>query len=145
MSVVSDPVVTLEGVVLESVSLSAIGLAVTIRVENKNPVGAMLESCPFTVSYRNAGTNVVVANGDTGSAKIAAGAATVLPVRVTSHNAALIGALAAFFTGGKLDLVIEGTARIKFMMIPKEIPFSRTVPVTAGDLAGMVTGRKPKE
>jgi len=142
MSVLSEPVVTLEGVRVESVSLSTIHLAVTIRVENNNPVGATLESCPFTISYRNGGTSRVIANGDTGSTKIAANAATVLPVRVTSNNAALPGALAAFVTGGKLDLTINGTAKIKFLMIPKAVPFSRTVPVTAGEIAGKVTGQK---
>ncbi|HVP95749.1 LEA type 2 family protein [Methanoregula sp.] len=145
MSVLSDPVVTLEGVSLESISLSTIALAVTIRVENKNPVGATLESCPFTVSYRSAGTSAVIATGDTGSAKIAAGATTVLPVRVSSHNTALPGALAAFVAGGSIELVIEGTARIKFFMIPKVVPFSRKVPITAGQIAGMVTGQKKKE
>jgi LEA14-like dessication related protein len=145
MSVLSDPVVTLEGVVLESVSRSKIGLAITIRVENNNPVGATLESCLFTISYRNGGTLQVIASGDTGSAKIVANTATVLSVRVSSNNTAIIGAVAAFVTGGKLDLTINGTAKIKFLMIPKEIPFSRTVPVTAGQIAGMVTGQKKKE
>jgi LEA14-like dessication related protein len=145
MSILSDPVVTLEGVVVESVSLSTIGLAVTIRVENNNPVGATIESCPFTLSYRNGGTPQVIASGDTGSAKIAADSATVLPVRVSSNNTALPGALAAFVTRGKLDLTINGTAKIKFLMIPKEIPFSRTVPVTVGQIAGMVTSQKKKE
>ncbi len=145
MSVLSDPVVTLEGVRLEKISLSAVDLAVTIRVENKNPVGATLESCPFAVSYRNAGTSRMIATGDTGSAKIAAGSATLLQVRISTHNVALPGALAAFVAGGKLDLTIDGTARIKFLIIPKEVPFSRTVPVIRGEIVDMVTGKKPDE
>jgi LEA14-like dessication related protein len=145
MPVLSDPVVSLEGVALENISLSTVDLAVTIRVENKNPVGAILGSCPFTVSYRSAGTSIVIAKGDTGSAKIAAGTATVLPVRVRSHNAALPGALSAFVAGGKIEVTIEGTAKIKFLMIPKEIPFSRTVQVTAGEIVGMMTGQKKQD
>jgi hypothetical protein len=145
MSVLHDPVVTLEGVALKNLSFSTLDLDVSIRVENNNLVGATIESCPFTLSYRNGGTPQVIASGDTGSAKIAAGSATVLPVRVSSNNTALPGALAAFVTGGKLDLTINGTAKIKFLMIPKEIPFSRTVPVTVGQIAGMVTGQKKKE
>ena len=145
MSVLSDPVVTLDGVRLESISLSSVVLAVTIRVANNNPVGATLESCPFTISYRNGGTLRVIASGDTGSAKIVANAATVLPVRITSNNAALPGALAAFVTRGKLDLTITGAAKIKFLMISKEIPFFRTVPVTAGEIADMMDGQKKKE
>jgi len=145
MPVLSDPVITLGNISLESISLSTIELAVTIRVENNNPVGATLESCPFTVSYTNAGRSAVVATGDTGSAKVAARSVAAVPVRVSSHNAALIGALAAFVTGGKLDLTIDGTAKITFLMIPKTVPFSRTVPVTMGQIAGMVTGQKTKE
>lgn len=45
-------------------------------------------------------------------------------------------------TGLNNSLILDGMARIKFLMIPKEVPFSRTVPVTAGDIAGMVTGQK---
>jgi hypothetical protein len=37
---------------------------------------------------------------------------------------------------------IDRSAKITFLMIPKEVPFSRTMPVTAGPLAGMVTGQK---
>ena len=140
----SDPVVSLDGVSLERVSLSTIAFTVTLRVQNDNPVGATLESCPFTVSYRNGGTAKVIATGDTGSTKIAARASIVLPVRISSDNAALPGALAAFVTGGKLDLTIDGTARIKFLMIPKKVPFSRTVPVTAGQVAEMVAGQKER-
>jgi LEA14-like dessication related protein len=142
MSVLHDPVVTLEGVALKNLSFSTLDLGVSIRVENPNPVGATLESCLFTVSHRDAGTSQVIATGDTGSAKIPANAATVLPVSVTSHNAALLGALAAFVAGGKLDLTIEGTAKLKFLTIPKQVPFSKTIPVTVGEIADIVTGQK---
>ena len=142
MPILHDPVVTLEGVALKNLSFSTLDLDVSIRVENLNPAGATLESCPFTVSYRNAGTPQVIATGDTGSAEIPASAATVLPVPVTSHNTALLGALAAFVAGGKLELTIEGTAKLKFLMIPKQVPFTRTVPVTVGEIAGIVTGQK---
>lgn len=142
MSVLSDPVVTLEGVRLENISLSSVVLAVTIRVENKNPVGATLESCPFSVSFVLGGKNEVIATGETGSAKIPGNSVTVVPARVTSKNAALLGAVAQLVLGGKIDVTIDGTAKIKFLMIPKVIPFSRTVPVTTGDIAGMVTGQK---
>ncbi|MGA2698066.1 MAG: LEA type 2 family protein [Methanoregula sp.] len=145
MPILQDPVVTLEGIALKNISFSTLDLDVSIRVENPNPAGATLESCPFTVSYRNAGTPQVIATGDTGSAKIPANTATVLPVSVTSRNTALLGALTAFVAGGKLELTIEGTARIKFLMIPKQVPFTRTVSVTVGEIAHMVTGQKKNE
>ena len=142
MSVLSDPVVTLDGVRLESVSLSSVVLAVTIRVENKNPVGATLESCPFSVSCEQGGKSEVIATGETGSAKIPGNSVTVVPARVTSKNAALLGALAGLVLGGTIGVTITGTAHIKFLMIPKQIPFSRTVPVTRGEIVDMVTGQE---
>jgi len=142
MSVLSDPVVTLDGVRLESVSLSSVVLAVTIRVENKNPVGATLESCPFSVSCEQGGKSEVIATGETGSAKIPGNSITDLPVRVTSKNAALLGALAGLVLGGTIGVTITGKAKIKFLMIPKEVPFSRTVPVTRGEIVDMVTGQE---
>jgi len=144
MSVLSDPVVTLDGVRLESVSLSSVVLAVTIRVENKNPVGATLESCPFSVSCEQGGKNEVIATGETGSAKIPGNSVTVVPARVTSKNAALLGALAGLVLGGTIEVTITGKAKIKFLMIPKEVPFSRTVPVTRGEIVDMVTGQEKK-
>jgi LEA14-like dessication related protein len=141
MSVLSDPVVTLDGVRLENVSLSSLDLLVSIRVENKNPVGATLESCPFSVSYDYAGTHEVIATGETGSAKIPGNSVTVVPARVASKNAALLGAMAEIVLGGKIEVTIDGMAKIKFLMITKEVPFSRTVPVTRGEIVDMVTGQ----
>jgi LEA14-like dessication related protein len=141
MSVLSDPVVTLDGVRLENVSLSSLDLLVSIRVENRNPVGATLESCPFSVSYDYAGTHEVIATGETGSAKIPGNSVTIVPARVASKNAALLGAMAEIVLGGKIEVTIDGMAKIKFLMITKEVPFSRTVPVTRGEIVDMVTGQ----
>jgi Late embryogenesis abundant protein. len=142
MSVLSDPVVTLDGVRLENVSLSTLDLVVSIRVENQNPVGATLESCPFSVSYDYAGKHEVIANGETGSAKIAGNSVTIIPARVTSNNAALPGAIAELVLGGKIDIEIDGMAKVKFLLITKEVPFTRTVPVTRKEIADMVTGQE---
>jgi hypothetical protein len=45
------------------------------------------------------------------------------------------------FTGG-IEVTIEGVAVIKFLMIKKSVPFSRTLPVTMAEIAGIVTGKK---
>jgi len=142
MSVLHDPVVTLDGVKIENVSLSSVDLLVSIRVENQNPVGATLESCPFSVSYDYAGKHEVIANGETGGAKIPGNSVTVIPARVTSNNAALPGAIAELVLGGKIDIGIDGMAKVKFLLITKEIPFTRTVPVTRKDVVDMLTGQK---
>jgi LEA14-like dessication related protein len=142
MPIMSDPVITLEGVSLRNVSLSTLDLEVTIRVENKNPVGVTLEECPFTVLCKKEGSNRRIATGNTGSAKIPARSVTVLNVPVTSHNAALAGALVSFVTKGSIEVTIEGNAVVKFLMITKTFPFARTVPVTVAQVAGIVTGQK---
>ena len=142
MPILHDPVVTLEGVSLANISLSTLDIEVAIRVENKNPVGATLKECPFAVLYQKDGTSQQIATGNTGEAKIAASTATVLRVPVTSHNTALVGALAMFVTKGSIEVTIAGTAVIKFLMITKSVPFSRTMPVTIGQVAGIVTGAK---
>ena len=72
MPILHDPVLTLEGVSFKNISLSTLDLEVTIRVENKNPMGATLKECPFAVLYQKDGTNQQIATGNTGGAKIAA-------------------------------------------------------------------------
>jgi LEA14-like dessication related protein len=142
MPIFSDPVVTLEGASLRNVSLSTLDLEVTIRVENNNPVGVTLEECPFTVLCKKKGNSLQIATGNTGSAKIPARSVTMLNVPVTSHNAALAGALVSFVTKGGIEVTIEGKAVVKFLMITKTFPFARTVPVSTALIAGMVTGQK---
>ncbi|MGA2104071.1 LEA type 2 family protein [Methanoregula sp.] len=140
--ILSDPVVTLEGVSLSNVTLSYLDLDVTIRVENPNPVGADLQECPFTVMYQKGDSSNQIATGNTGNAKIPGNSSTVLKVPVTSHNKALAVAFATMvFTGG-IEVTIEGVAVIKFLMIKKSVPFSRTLPVTMAEIAGIVTGKK---
>jgi environmental stress-induced protein Ves len=69
----------------------------------------------------------------------------MLNVPVTSHNAALAGALVSLVTKGGIEVTVEGKAVVKFLMITKTFPFARTVPVSTALIAGMVTGQKKKE
>src|SRR5208282_5040439 len=78
--ILSDPVVTLDGVSLSNVTLSYLDLDVTIRVENPNPVGADLQECPFTVMYQKGDSSNQIATGNTGNAKIPGNSSTVLKV-----------------------------------------------------------------
>lgn len=136
MPVLIDPVVTLEGVRLRAVSLSTLDLNVAIRVENKNPVGVTLKELPFTVFAGAAGEARELAKGNTGRAQIAAKNSTLLHVPVVSHNAALIGALAIFFTKGGVEVTIRGTAVIDAVLFSWSIPFEKSMPVTMDQVAG---------
>jgi len=142
MPILSDPIITLEGVSLRKVSLSTLDLEVAIRVENNNTVGVTLKECPFTVLCKKEGNTRQIASGNTGSAKISPRSVTVLNVPVTSHNAALAGALVSFVTRGSIEVTIEGNAVVKFLMVTKTFPFARTAPVTIAQVAGIVTGQK---
>lgn len=142
MSILADPVVTLEGVSIQNVSFSTLDLEVVIRVENPNPLGADLQECPFTVMYLKDGDNLQIGTGNTGSAKIPARSSTVIRILVTSHNTALPGAFAALIIKGGIEVTIEGTAVVTFLLISKPVRFSRTIPVSRAEIVGMVTGQK---
>ena len=64
---------------------------------------------------------------------------------VTSHNAALAGALVSFVTKGGIEVTIEGKAVVKFLIVTKPVPFSRTVPVTMVQIAGIVAGQEKQD
>jgi len=144
MPALSDPVVTLEDVRLRKVSLSSLDLEVMIRVENKNPLGITLRELPFTVLCSSGSTGQQLATGNTGRATIPARGSTVLRIPVSSHNAALIGALATFFTKGGVQVTIRGTAVIDAHLFGWSVPFEKTVPVTMEGVAESLAGdRKP--
>jgi len=145
MSIFADPVVSLGNVFVQRFSLTALDMEISIRVENPNPVGANLIECPFTILLLNNGNNRMVATGNTGSANIRPKDSTVVQIPVQTHNAALAQAIATLVIGGKIELTIEGTAVIRFLLTSRNIPFSRTLPVTRDQVAGIITGQKTTE
>jgi len=145
MPVLHEPVVSLEEVNLRALSLSSLELDVTIRVGNANPLGVTLRELPFTVQCRAGGRDTQIATGNTGRVKIPAHGDSRLHVPVSSRNAALIGALAAFMTRGSVQVTIQGTAIIDCLLFGWSVPFSRTVPVTMGQVAGAILGQKKED
>ena len=142
MPLLHEPAVTLEDVSVRSVSLSSLDLDVAIRVQNPNPFGVTLRELPFTVTFRTGGSDQQIASGNTGTVKIPARNSTVLRVPVTSHNTALIGALAAFVATGRIEVTIQGTAVINLMVTGWSVPFRKTVPVTMAQIADSLAGKK---
>ena len=145
MPVLHEPVVTLEDVKLRALSLSSLGLDVAIRVQNANPIGATLRELPFTVMCQAGNRETEIAAGNTGRVKIAARDSTVVHIPVSSQNAALVSALAAFVTRGGVQVTIKGTAIIDCLLFGWSIPFSKTVPVTMGQVADSLTGDKKEK
>jgi len=142
MPVLREPVVTLGDVSVRSVSLSSLDLDVAIRVQNPNLFGVTLRELPFTVTFRTEGSDRQIAAGNTGRVKIPARTSTVLRVPVTSHNSALIGALAAFVATGGIEVTIQGTAVINLLVTGWSVPFRKTVPVTVAQVARTIAGQK---
>ena len=138
MPLFSDPVVTLEEVWLRKISLSSLDLEVMIRVENNNPLGITLRELPFTVTCSAGHTGHELAAGNTGRVEIAARSSTLLRVPVTSHNDALIGALATFVMKGGVNVTIRGTAVIDAILLHWSVPFEKTMPVTMEQVAEAV-------
>jgi LEA14-like dessication related protein len=143
MSFLHEPVVTLEKVKLRALSLSSLELDVAIRVGNANPLGATLRELTFTVLCRAGDRDQQIATGNTGRVKIPARDSTLLDVPVKSQNTALIGALAAFVTRGRVQVTIPGTAVIDCLLFGWSIPFSKSLPVTMEQVAGSLAGQKP--
>ena len=142
MPVLHEPVVTLEEVKLNSLSISSLELDVAIRVQNANPIGVTLRELPFTVMCQAGNRETEIAAGNTGRVKIAARNSTIVHVPVSSQNAALIGALAAFVTRGGVQVTIRGTAVIDCLLFGWSIPFTKTLPVTMGQVADSLAGQK---
>jgi LEA14-like dessication related protein len=141
MPVLHEPIVSLEEVNLRALSLSSLELDVAIRVQNANPIGVTLRELPFTVMCQAGSQETEIAAGNTGQVKIAARDSTVVHIPVRSQNAALIGALAAFVTRGGVQVTIKGTAIIDCLLFGWSVPFSKTVPVTMGQVADSLSGQ----
>ena len=142
MPLLSDPVITLEEVRLRKISFSSLDLDVAIRVDNPNPLGITLHELPFAVLCSSGESGRELADGNTGRATIAARGSTLLRIPVTSHNNALIAALATFVMKGGVNVTIRGTAIIDAVLFHWLVPFEKTSPVTMEQVAGSLTGEK---
>jgi LEA14-like dessication related protein len=117
-------------------------LDVVIRVQNPNPLGVTIRELPFSVLCHDTERTRQIAAGNTGRVKIRARDSTLLHIPVSSENAALIGALAAFVTRGSVQVTIKGTAIIDCLLFGWSIPFSKTVPVTMEQVADSLARQK---
>jgi LEA14-like dessication related protein len=142
MPVLHEPIVSLEEVNLHTLSLSSLELDVVIRVQNANPLGITIRELPFHVLCQAGDRKTEIATGNTGRVKIAAKDSTLLHVPVSSQNAALIGALAAFVTTGNVQVTITGTAIIDCLLFGWSVPFTKTLPLTMEQVAGSLGGEK---
>jgi LEA14-like dessication related protein len=142
MPILHEPAIRLEGVKFCSLSLSSLCLDVAIRVQNQNPIGITLREIPFIVLFNAGDHQQEIANGNTGNIRIPARDSITVRVPVTSHNKALIRALAAFVAKGGIEITIKGVAIIDCLVTGWSVPFEKTVTLTATGLACALAGRK---
>lgn len=142
MPILQEPAVTLEGIKVRAISLASIDLDVTIRMNNPNPMGVTLRDLHFVTLCGTGGHEREIAEGNTGCIRIPAQDSTLITVPVTSHNKALIRAIAAFVARGGIHVTIKGVAKIDCIVACWSLPFTKTLMVTARQLTGALTGQK---
>jgi len=142
MPILQEPSVTLEGVRIRTVSRSSLDLDVTIRVQNPNPIGVTLREIPFLLLIRERDGMQEVANGNTGAISIPARDSKVLAVPVSSRNADLVIAVAAFLATGEIEVTIKGNAVVDAVLTVWSVPFEKQMTVTMEQVAEAVAGRK---
>jgi len=130
MQVLHEPVVSLEGVKIDRLTVSSIELDVAIRVQNKNPIGVTVKELPFRVLCEDCETTRLVATGNTGQITIPPNDSILLHVPVKSDNAILLSALAALAAQGSVKVTIKGAAVIDCILFHWSVPFSKDLPVT---------------
>jgi len=141
MALFREPSITLEGVTVRSVAADALELEVDIRVENPNLVGVTIRDLPFSVFCRTREESVRLATGNAGQVKIRGKGSTTLAVPVSAHSAGILGAMAAFIASGGVDLEVRGTASIDCIVACPAVPFSKTIRLSAADLAKAFAGK----
>ena len=142
MQTLREPIVSLEGVKIRAVHLTSLDLEVDLRVENPNPIDAILRELPFTVFFRTGSGKKEIASGNTGRIEIPANNSIVIPIPVTSYDLALLEAFISIIGRGGLRLEIEGNAVIDHIM-GWTLPFTETVDVTAGEIVAALEGKTP--
>ena len=142
MPILQEPAVTLEGIRVRAISLASMDLDVMIRLNNPNPIGVTLRELRFVTLCGTGGHEQEIADGNTGSISIPARDSTVFTVPVTSHNKALIRAIAAFVARGGIEVTIKGNAVVDTVIAGWSVPFEKMVTVTMEQVAGSLAGQK---
>ena len=136
-----EPKVTIEGVKIRAIHLTSLDLEVTLKVQNNNPIDAVLRELPFTVFLMSAKGRQEIASGNTGRMEIPANGNTDIVVPVTSSDLALLEALATIVEKGSVRLEIKGSAVIDHIL-GWTLPFVEMVDVTERQVLDALEGKK---
>ncbi len=146
MALLNSPVITLEAVKIRSLTLSTLELELNLRIDNPNLFGVTLRELPFTVLWRSKGNEQVIATGKVDGVKIQGRSSATLSLPVTADNAGTIRAVTSLLAQGGIDVEVRGTAVIDCIVACPAIPFTRSLRLTTGQIAGAISDAvTPKE
>jgi LEA14-like dessication related protein len=137
MSVLKEPVVTLEEVKIRALHLTSIDFEVMLRIANPDPFGATVRELPFSVFFRDGDQEKEIASGAAADIQIPAGGDIAIIVPVTSHDLALVEGIASFLERGAIQLKITGTAAVDHL-VGWALPFTKTIDITEHEIADAV-------
>lgn len=140
MPTLAEPIVTLEEVKIRSLHLTSLDLEVKLKVQNPNPIDAILRELPFTVFLLAGNRREEIASGNAGKMEIPADGNTYIVAPVTSYDLPLIEALASLIQKGEIRLEIRGNAVIDHI-VGWTLPFTETVQVTERQLLNAFEGK----
>jgi hypothetical protein len=140
MPEIKEPVVTLERVKIHAIHLPSIGLEVTLKILNPNPIDAILRELPFTVFFHTGKDQKEIASGNTGRVEIPADGSIEIPVSVTSYDLALIEGLAEMVKRGRITFEVKGNAVIDHIL-GWTLPITETIDITGRQILDALEGK----
>jgi LEA14-like dessication related protein len=140
MPLLKEPAITVGGVRVRALTLSAIDLDVTLNITNPNLFGVTLRDLPFAVLCTTDSGEQQIATGNPGCVKIRGNCSTVLTVPVTAHHAGMLGAITSFVTWGGTDVTIRGIAVVDCVVTCRPVPFTKSIRLTHRQLTGAISG-----
>jgi LEA14-like dessication related protein len=125
-----NPEVSVSTVSLESLSLSALNLNVTVRIDNPNPIGITFRRIAFNIYYRDGSDWNFITHGEQGTMEVKPGK-TDLTIPVSVKYTDLYAAGWSILLRGELPLLVNGTASPDFFGVAPELPFTynTTIPL----------------
>jgi LEA14-like dessication related protein len=140
MQEIKEPIVTLERVKIQAIHLSSIDLEVTLKIQNPNPIDAILRELPFTVFFHYGKGQKEIASGNTGRVEIPADGSIEIPVPVTSYDLALIEGLAEIIKRGRITFEIKGNAVIDHIL-GWTLPITERIDITGRQILDALEGK----
>jgi LEA14-like dessication related protein len=140
MQEIKEPFVTLGRVKILAIHLTSIDLEVTLKIQNPNPIDAILRELPFTVFFHFGKNQKEIASGNTGKVEIPADGSVEIPVPVTSYDLALIEGLAEILKRGRITFEVKGNAVIDHIL-GWTLPITESIDITGQQILKALVGK----